>query len=363
MSVPLWIWLVTIGGFVAIILADLFLVDHKPHAVTLGEVTRWVAFYIALAVLFGLVIWLWQGGQYATEFYAGYITEYSLSVDNLFIFLIIMSSFKVPVVHQHRVLLVGIVIALIMRGIFIAVGAAAIEQFSWVFYLFAAFLVYTAFSLVKQAVGHEDEEWKEGWVLRWIRKAFPVTDDYHGAKTTVKIDGKRWLTPMLIVMIAIGLTDVLFALDSIPAIFGLTQESYLVFAANAFALMGLRQLYFLLGGLLKKLVFLSYGLAVLLAFIGVKLALHALHENEVPFINGGQPVPVPEIGIGLSLIVIVGILAITTVASLVAVRIKPELAEQDSAIIAPPLARNKEEAARLVEQDEQEHAKSPTYER
>ena len=363
MSVPLWVWLVTIGGFVAIILADLFLVDHKPHAVTLAEVTRWVLFYIALAVAFGVVIWMWQGGQYAGEFFAGYITEYSLSVDNLFIFLIIMSSFKVPVVHQHRVLLVGIVIALIMRGLFIAVGAAAIEQFSWVFYLFAAFLVYTAFSLVKQAVGGEDEEWKEGRALRWLRKAFPVTDDYHGAKTTVKIDGKRWLTPMLVVMVAIGLTDILFALDSIPAIFGLTQETYLVFAANAFALMGLRQLYFLLGGLLRKLVFLSYGLAVLLAFIGVKLALHALHENEVPFINGGEPLAVPEIGIAVSLIVIVGVLVVTTVASLVAVRIKPELAEQSTAITAPPLARNKEEAARIVEADEREHEKSPTYER
>ncbi|MDQ4117771.1 MAG: TerC family protein [Actinomycetota bacterium] len=363
MSVPIWIWLVTIGGLVAIILADLFLVDHKPHAVTIVEVTRWVLFYIALAVAFGAVVWWWQGGQYAGEFFAGYITEYSLSVDNLFIFLIIMSAFKVPVVHQHRVLLVGIVIALIMRGLFIAVGAAAIEQFSWVFYLFAVFLLYTAASLVKQAVGHEDEEWKEGRVLRWLRKAFPVTDDYHGAKTTVKIDGKRWLTPMLVVMVAIGLTDIMFALDSIPAIFGLTQESYLVFTANAFALMGLRQLYFLLGGLLKKLVFLSYGLAVLLAFIGVKLALHALHENEVPFINGGEPLPVPEIGIALSLGVIVGVLAVTTIASLVAVRIKPELAEQGGAINPPPLARNKEEAARIVEQDEREHATSPTYER
>jgi len=363
MSVPLWIWLVTIGGFVAIILADLFLVDHKPHAVTIGEVTRWVLFYIALAVVFGIGVWFFQGGQFAGEFFAGYITEYSLSVDNLFIFLIIMSAFRVPVVHQHRVLLVGIVIALIMRGLFIAVGAAAIEQFSWVFYLFAAFLVYTAVSLVKQAAGHEDEEWKEGRVLRWIRRAFPVTDDYHGAKTTVRIDGKRWLTPMLVVMIAIGITDVMFALDSIPAIFGLTQESYLVFTANAFALMGLRQLYFLLGGLLKKLVFLSYGLAVLLAFIGVKLALHALHENEVPFINGGEPLPVPEIGIAVSLIVIVGVLAVTTIASLIAVRIHPALAEQGGAITAPPLAKNKEEAARIVEQDEAEHAKSPTYER
>ncbi|MET0191485.1 MAG: TerC/Alx family metal homeostasis membrane protein, partial [Pseudonocardia sediminis] len=248
MNVPLWVWLVTIGVFVAIVAVDLFVVDHKPHAVTLGEVTRWVLFYIALAVVFGLGVWFFAGGTFAGEFFAGYITEYSLSVDNLFIFLIIMSSFKVPVIHQHRVLLVGIVIALIMRGLFIAVGAAAIEQFSWVFYLFAAFLIYTAVSLVRQGMGGDDEEWEEGRAIKLVRKVFPVTEDYHGAKTTVRIDGKRWLTPMLVVMIAIGLTDVMFALDSIPAIFGLTQESYLVFTANAFALMGLRQLYFLLGG-------------------------------------------------------------------------------------------------------------------
>ncbi|ANY08756.1 TerC family protein [Pseudonocardia sp. HH130630-07] len=352
MNVPLWVWLVTIAAFVVVIGADLWLNDHKPHAVTLGEVTRWVAFYVALAVAFGIGLWFVVGGTFAGEFFAGYLTEYSLSVDNLFVFLIIMSAFKVPVIHQHRVLLVGIVIALLMRSIFIAAGAAVINEFSWVFYLFAAFLVYTAVSLVKQAAGGDDEEWEEGRLLRWVRKAFPVTDDYHGAKTTVKIDGKRWLTPMLIVMIAIGVTDIMFALDSIPAIFGLTQEAYLVFTANAFALMGLRQLYFLLGGLLNKLVFLSYGLAVLLAFIGVKLALHAMHENDLPFLNGGQPLPVPEIGIGLSLSVIIGVLAITTIASLVAVRIKPELAEQSSAITAPPLARTKEEAARIVAEDE-----------
>jgi tellurite resistance protein TerC len=354
-NVPLWVWLVTIAGFVLVIGADLWLNDHKPHAVTLGEVTRWVAFYVALAVAFGIGIWVVAGGTFAGEFFAGYLTEYSLSVDNLFVFLIIMSAFK------DRVLLVGIVIALIMRSIFIAAGAAVINEFSWVFYLFAAFLVYTAISLVKQAAGGDDEEWEEGRLLRWVRKVFPVTDDYQGAKTIVKIDGKRWLTPMLIVMIAIGVTDIMFALDSIPAIFGLTQEAYLVFTANAFALMGLRQLYFLLGGLLNKLVFLSYGLAVLLAFIGVKLALHAMHENDLPFLNGGQPLPVPEIGIGLSLTVIVGVLAITTISSLVAVRIKPELAEQSSAITAPPLARTKEEAARIVAADEQadHHVSSP----
>ncbi|BBG01687.1 MULTISPECIES: TerC family protein [Pseudonocardia] len=352
MNVPLWVWLVTIAGFVLVIGFDLIVNDHKPHAVTLGEVTRWVVFYVALAVAFGIGVWLVAGGDYAGQFFAGYLTEYSLSVDNLFVFLIIMSAFKVPVIHQHRVLLVGIVIALIMRSIFIAAGAAVIDRFSWVFYLFAVFLIYTAISLVRQAAGGDDEEWEEGRVLRLVRRVFPVTDDYHGARTTVRIDGKRWLTPMLIVMIAIGVTDVMFALDSIPAIFGLTQEAYLVFTANAFALMGLRQLYFLLGGLLNKLVFLSYGLAVLLAFIGVKLALHALHENELPFLNGGEPLPVPDIGIGVSLGVIIGVLALTTITSLVAVRLRPELAERGSGITAPPLARTREEADRLVAEDE-----------
>ena len=325
MNVPVWLWFATIGGLAAIIIADLFLVDHKPHKVTIKEATRWVLFYIALAVVFGLGVWYFAGGTYAGEFFAGYITEYSLSVDNLFVFVIIMSTFAVPAIHQHRVLLVGIVIALVMRGLFIAVGAAAINALSWVFYLFAAFLIYTAVNMVRQGVAGDDEEWTEPRVVRLVRRVVPVTEDYHGSKITVRIDAKRWATPMLIVMIAIGLTDLLFALDSIPAIFGLTQEPYLVFTANAFALMGLRQLYFLLGGLLNRLIYLPYGLAVILGFIGVKLVLHALHENELPFLNGGQPIPVPEVGIGLSLSVIVGVLVITTVASLIAVRRNPSL--------------------------------------
>jgi len=326
-NVPVWLWFATIGGLAAIILADLFLVDHKPHAVTIKEATYWVLFYVALAGLFGLGLWYFAGGQYAGEFFAGYITEYSLSVDNLFVFVIIMSSFAVPAIHQHRVLLVGIVIALLMRGLFIAAGAAVINALSWVFYLFAAFLIYTAVNMVRQGVGGDDEEWKEPKVVGLIRRVLPVTGEYHGSRTTVRIDGKRWVTPMLIVMIAIGLTDLLFALDSIPAIFGLTQEPYLVFTANAFALMGLRQLYFLLGGLLSKLIYLSYGLAVILAFIGVKLVLHALHENELPFLNNGEPIAVPEVSIGVSLSVIVGVLAITAITSLVAVRRNPALAD------------------------------------
>jgi tellurite resistance protein TerC len=316
MNVPVWLWLVTIAVLAAVIVVDLFVVDHNPHAVSLKEATRWVLFYLTLAIAFGVGVWLFAGGAPAGEFFAGYLTEYSLSVDNLFVFVIIMSAFRVPVVHQHRVLLVGIVIALVMRGAFIAAGAAAISHFSWVFYLFAAVLVVTAIRLLR---GHDEGggEYKENAALRLLRKLVPVTKDYHGVHTVVRIDGKRFVTPMLVVMIAIGTTDLLFALDSIPAIFGLTKEPYLVFTANAFALMGLRQLYFLLGGLLSRLVYLSYGLAVILGFIGVKLVLEALHDNELPFINGGDPVPVPEIGIALSLSVIIGVLAVTAVASLI----------------------------------------------
>jgi tellurite resistance protein TerC len=322
-NVPVWLWFTTVAVLVGIMVVDLFVVDHKPHAVSIREATRWVLFYIALAVAFGVGLWFYAGGDYAGQFAAGYITEYSLSVDNLFIFVIIMAAFRVPEIHQHRVLLVGIAIALVMRGVFIALGAVAIEQFSWVFYLFAVVLIVTAWKLFRE--NHdEQEEFKENILLRLVRRTLPVTDDFHGAKMVVRLDGKTLFTPMLVVMVAIGTTDLLFALDSIPAIFGLTQEPYLVFTANAFALLGLRQLYFLLGGLLNKLVYLSYGLAIILAFIGVKLVLEALHSNELPFINGGQPVPVPEISIVMSLSVIIGVLAITTVASLIKVRRHPE---------------------------------------
>ncbi|WNV88884.1 TerC family protein [Umezawaea sp. Da 62-37] len=315
MSVPLWLWLATVVGLLLLLAVDLVLVGRKPHEVSLGEAGRWVTFYVSVAVLFGIGLWYFAGGVPAGEFFAGYITEYSLSIDNLFIFLIIMNTFKVPAIHQGRVLLVGILIALVMRGIFIAVGAAVIAQFSWVFYLFGAFLIYTGYKLAR--TGHdEDEEFKENAFLRFVRRIFPVADEYHDSKSFIKVDGKRFVTPMFIVMIAIGSTDLLFALDSIPAIFGLTKEPFLVFTANAFALMGLRQLYFLLGGLLNRLVYLSIGLSLILAFIGVKLILEALHTNSLPFLNGGEALAVPTIGIAVSLPVIIGILVVTTVASL-----------------------------------------------
>ncbi len=320
MIVPVWLWIATVAGLLILLAIDLVIVDRKPHEVTIGEAARWVVFYVACAVVFGLGLWFFAGGQPAGEFFAGYITEYSLSVDNLFIFLVVMAAFKVPAIHQHKVLLIGILLALAMRSIFILLGAAVIANFSWVFYLFGAFLIYTAWTFLRSKHDEEEEEYKENAATRLARKFLPVTKEYHGAKSFVRINGKRLVTPMFIVMIAIGTADLLFAVDSIPAIFGLTKEPFLVFSANAFALMGLRQLYFLLGGLLNKLVYLPIGLAVILAFIGVKLVLEALHSNELPFINGGDPIAVPVPNIAVSLGVIISVLAITTVASLIKTR-------------------------------------------
>ena len=278
--------------------------------------SRSVRIYIGLAVLFGLGVWHFSGPDYAAQYYAGWLTEYSLSVDNLFVFIIIMAKFGVPEKLQQTALMVGIVIALILRGIFIAVGAAAINQFSWIFYVFGAFLIYTAFKLAREG-NSDDDEFEENRFLKWVESRFPATNQWHGTKLFVKVSGSRLITPMFIVILALGTTDLLFALDSIPAIFGLTQEPFLVLTANIFALMGLRQLYFLIGGLLKRLVYLGVGLAILLAFIGIKLILHAAHVNELPFINGGKHIlGVPDISIGQSLTVIVAILAITTIASL-----------------------------------------------
>ncbi|HKO34721.1 MAG TPA: TerC/Alx family metal homeostasis membrane protein, partial [Candidatus Limnocylindria bacterium] len=261
------------------------------------------------------------------EFFTGWLTEYSLSVDNLFIFLLIMASFNVPRKYQQQALLVGIILALVFRGIFIALGYTLIQNFSWVFYIFGAFLIYTAWKLAKDT-DHEDDG--ENSVVRFARNYLNTTDKWHGLKLTVKEGSKRVMTPMFLVIVALGTTDLLFALDSIPAIYGLTQEPYLVFTANVFALMGLRQLYFLLGDLLKRLVYLSQGLSFILGFIGVKLLLHALHENELPFINGGEHVPVPEIPTLASLGVIIVTLVITTVASLYKTRVVDKKADEES---------------------------------
>ncbi|MFI6315889.1 TerC family protein [Nonomuraea sp. NPDC050556] len=309
MAVPMWAWLAVIGGLLVVIAVDLWIVDRgEAREFSMRQAGFWVTFYVALAAVFGVVLWLTLGGDAAGQFFAGYITEYSLSVDNLFIFFIIMSRFAVPRAYQHKVLLVGILLALVMRGIFIALGAAALTRFSWLFYVFGAFLIYTAVNLVRQHLKGDHDEFNENVLLRWVRKAFPTTEGFVGSKVTVKVDGRRMVTPMLIVMVAIGTTDLLFALDSIPAIFGLTQDPFIVFAANAFALMGLRQLYFLLGGLLQRLVYISYGLAFILGFIGVKLILEALHASHVSW--------APEVPISVSLGVIGATMVITTVASL-----------------------------------------------
>ncbi|TDB97259.1 TerC family protein [Nonomuraea longispora] len=314
MSVPVWAWIAVIGGLLVVLAIDLWIVDRgEAREFSMRQAGYWVTFYVALAAAFGVVLWTTYGGAKAGEFFAGYITEYSLSVDNLFVFFIIMGRFAVPRAYQHKVLLVGILLALVMRGIFIALGAAALQRFSWLFYVFGAFLVYTAVNLVRDHLRGKEEEVKENVLLRWVRRTFPTTEGYVGSKVTVKIDGRRMVTPMLIVMVAIGSTDLLFALDSIPAIFGLTKDPFIVFTANAFALMGLRQLYFLLGGLLQRLVYISYGLAFILGFIGVKLVMEALHASHVSW--------APEIPIWVSLSIIGATMVITTVASLVKARI------------------------------------------
>jgi len=319
------IWLITIVVTVGVLLVDLLIIGRRPHEPTMKEVTRHLIFFVSLAVLFGLALWAFAEPHALSpdpgpEFFAGWLTEYSLSVDNLFIFLIIMGKFAVPRQYQQTALMIGIVLALIMRFIFIFVGAAAINEFSWVFYIFGAFLVFTAVKLAKEGAEDEDE-YEENRLIKFVEQRFPATKEYHGTKLFTREHGKLLITPMFIVILTLGTTDLLFALDSIPAIYGLTKDPYLVFTANIFALMGLRQLYFLIGGLLERLIFLSYGLAVLLGFIGLKLVLHAMHTNELPFINGGEGVEwAPEIPIWLSLVVIVATLAVTTVVSLVVSR-------------------------------------------
>ncbi len=318
LDLPEWFEITTFVVLSLLLALDLFVVTRRPHEPSLKEATAWVSFYIGLALLFGVIMIFVASPQAAGEFYAGWITEYSLSVDNLFVFVLIMAQFRVPRKYQQSILMFGILLAIVLRGIFILVGVAAINAFSWVFYIFGLFLVYTAIRLAMQDTeDHPYEEAYENAFIRRARKVLPMSSDFEGVKLRTTVDGRRVFTPMVIVGLAIASADVLFAVDSIPAIFGLTQEAFIVFTANVFALMGLRQLYFLLGGLLDRLVYLQVGLAIILGFIGVKLVMHALHENELPFINGGEPVEgVPDIPITVSLAVIVGTLAVTTVVSL-----------------------------------------------
>ncbi len=310
--VPLSVWLITIVVLLLIVGLDLTVIARRRRAVTVKDATGWAVFYVSLAAVFAAGLFSFAGGARGGEFVAGYITEYSLSVDNLFVFVIIMARFAVPSVAQDKVLYIGIVVSLVLRGVCIAAGAAAIAAFSWVFYLFGAFLIYTAVRLAVEGENDEDD-FRENAAVRALRRVLPTTPDYVDDDIVTRIDGRRMFTPMAIVITAIGLANVVFALDSIPAIFGLTQDPYIVFTANAFALMGLRQLYFLIGGLLERLVYLNVGLSVILAFIGVKLIIEALHGSHVDAIG---PVHLPEIGIAASLSFIVVTLAVTTAGSL-----------------------------------------------
>ncbi len=313
---------ITLVVFVLILVADLLIILKRPHIPAPKESTLWVVFYVTLALIFAGVLWIVAGGEVAGQFVAGWLTEYSLSIDNLFVFVLIMGQFAVPRRYQQEVLMVGIIIALVLRGAFILVGATIIENFSPIFYLFGLFLVYTA---IRQAFpGDDDDEQKENLIVRMLRRALPMSDSYDGKKVITRVNGKKLFTPMIIVFVAIGVTDLLFAIDSIPAIFGITQSPFIVFTANLFALMGLRQLYFLLGDLLDRLKYLHYGIAFILAFIGVKLVLHAMHVNELPFINGGEPIEwAPEISTWVSLAVIVVSMAVATIASLLVARGEP----------------------------------------
>jgi tellurite resistance protein TerC len=318
MQVTPLVWLITIAVTILFFVYEFFAHVRKPHEPTVGESARWSAFYIGLALLFGVGIGVVSGWTFGGEYFAGYLTEKALSVDNLFVFLIVMTGFAVPKKYQQKVLMIGIVIALILRGGFIAIGAGLISNFSWIFYLFGALLLVLAY---KQAFGGHDSNPADGKFMRLVRRVLPVTDEYHQDKLTVKKSGTRFVTPMLLTIIAIGFVDLIFAVDSIPAIYGLTNEAYIVFTANAFALMGLRQLFFLIGGLLERLIYLAQGLAVILAFIGVKLVFHALHVNELPFINAGQPLLwAPEIPIWFSLLFIGATIAVATIASLLKTR-------------------------------------------
>ncbi len=319
-TIPVWF---EVGSMVLVLLilaGDLFIAYRRPHVPSTKESGIWVGIYVSLALIFALVMFLVGSPDHAAEFIAGWATEYSLSIDNLFVFVIIMAKFSVPRKYQQEVLMVGIIIALVLRGIFILLGSALIENFSWIFYIFGAFLLFTA---IQQALESSEEvEDKESGVIRFLRRKVAITDHFEGVKLRTVIDGKRYFTPVLIVFVAIGTTDLVFALDSIPAIFGITQNPFIVFTANVFALMGLRQLYFLLGDLIDKLEYLRFGIAAVLGFIAVKLVLHALHENEVPFINGGQHVAwAPEISTWFSLGFIVVAMGIATAASLVKLRI------------------------------------------
>ena len=331
MVVHPWAW--GILALVAIGLVALDFLGHarNPHPPTAAEAARWTLFYVGLAAVFGVGIWLTNGWLYAQEFYAGWAMEWSLSVDNLFVFILILKAFRVPRENQQKALLFGIVIALLLRLVFILLGAALVARFSWVFFIFGVWLLWTAFSQIKETAtgGGDDEEYEENAFIRVVRRVLPITDGFIGNRMLYRHGGRTYLTPLFVVVLALGSADLMFAFDSIPAIFGITSQAFLVFACNVFALMGLRQLFFLVDALLGKLVYLGYGLGVILSFIGVKLILEALHANTLPFINGGRGVEwAPEISVSVSLGVIVVTLVVTVIASLVRSAMEEESADE-----------------------------------
>jgi tellurite resistance protein TerC len=309
-SVPLSAWIATLALLAAIVFVDLRVIARRDTEVTLGQSARWVTFYVALAAAFGVTLALTAGGRTGAEFFSGYITEYSLSVDNLFVFVIIMTRFSVPPLAQDKVLYLGIVLSMLMRAVFILAGAALIAAASWTFYLFGVLLIYTAFTLMRE---DDEPDFSEYRLLRTLRRVLPLTQDYHGDRLSVHLEGRRYWTPLVIAIAAIGLANVIFALDSIPAIFGLTQDAFVIVTANAFALMGLRQLYFLVGGLLDRLIYLNIGLSAILAFIGIKLIIEALHGSHIDHLGA---IPLPQIGIFTSLGFIVVVLVAAALASL-----------------------------------------------
>ena len=316
MSVPVWIWLVTIAVVIAFFVFDFVTHVRTPHEPSLKEAAWWSVFYIVISLVFGAGVWWVWDAEHGMQFLTGYVTEKALSIDNLFVFALIFSAFKIPRRYQQKVLLIGIVLALVFRFVFILLGAAIIEAWSDIFYIFAIFLLYTAIKLFwDEFTDKEETDPNDMKIIQWLRKAVPVSNRYHRDRLTVRVEGAFTLTPLFVALVAIGLIDVMFAFDSIPAIYGITSEPFLVFTTNAFALMGLRQMYFLLDGLLDRLYYLPYGLAIILGFIGVKLLLHALAENNLPFINGGEDLNVPEVSTATSLLVIVGVLTVTVLMS------------------------------------------------
>ncbi|MCY7396949.1 MAG: TerC family protein [Nocardioides sp.] len=370
MDVPSWVWALTVVGIVAMLAFDFVFHVRKAHVPTLREAAVWSATYVGIALLFGVGVFVFGGSTAGGEYFAGYVTEKALSVDNLFVFLIIMGSFAVPREDQQKVLLFGIVFSLLARTGFILIGAALINQFAWVFYLFGLILVLTAGNMLKKQTGGDSHDEGDNLVVKLARKFLRTSEHFDGDKLFTVENGKRVLTPMLLVMVAIGGTDILFALDSIPAIFGLTESTFIVFTATAFSLLGLRQLFFLIDGLLDRLIYLSYGLAAILGFIGVKLILHALHENNLGFINGGEPVEVTEISTGVSLGVILVVLVVTVVASLVSKKGKAQTAVANARRHATAyldlgytadLAERERVFSRLVAEGEQIKSLGPKY--